>query len=63
LAASAVLVNYWVDSAKVNNAVWITICMVVVFLINFLVSRYAKPPEMVGLVCRSKRLILIPCVL
>jgi hypothetical protein len=45
LAASAVLVNYWVDSAKINNAVWITICMAVVFLINFLVSRRAKPSQ------------------
>ena len=32
LSASAVLINYWND--KVNNAVWITIFMVVVIVIN-----------------------------
>ncbi|KZT60249.1 putative general amino acid permease [Calocera cornea HHB12733] len=32
LSASAVLINYWTTS--VNNAVWVTICLVVVFIIN-----------------------------
>ncbi|KIJ33471.1 hypothetical protein M422DRAFT_35495 [Sphaerobolus stellatus SS14] len=37
LSASAVLVNYWITS--VNNAVWITICLIVVVAINFLGTR------------------------
>ncbi len=32
LSASAVLINYW--NKSVNNAVWISICMVVVIVIN-----------------------------
>jgi amino acid transporter len=40
LAASAVLINYWIEPAKVNNAAWISICLVVVFAINFLGSGY-----------------------
>lgn len=33
LSAAAVLINYW--NKSVNNGVWITICLVVVFAINF----------------------------
>ncbi|KAL1694763.1 amino acid permease/ SLC12A domain-containing protein [Schizophyllum commune] len=36
LSASAILMNYWVSPEKVNNAVWITMCLVVVVFINFL---------------------------
>ncbi|KZO96982.1 amino acid permease [Calocera viscosa TUFC12733] len=32
LSAAAVLINYWTTS--VNNAVWVTICLIVVFVIN-----------------------------
>jgi amino acid transporter len=29
------LINYWVSSEKVSNAVWISVCLIVVFAINF----------------------------
>ena len=32
LVASAVLINFWIDT--VNNAVWITMCLIVVVVIN-----------------------------
>ncbi|KAF8337995.1 amino acid permease [Cantharellus anzutake] len=35
LSAAAVLVNYW-EKHKVNDAAWITICLVVVIIINLL---------------------------
>lgn len=34
LAAAAVLINYW--NKTVNNAVWITMCLIVVIAINAL---------------------------
>ena len=34
LSAAAVLINLWNDS--VNNAVWISVCLIVVVVINFL---------------------------
>jgi amino acid transporter len=34
LSAAAVLINLWNDS--VNNAVWITVCLIVVVFINFM---------------------------
>lgn len=34
LSASAIIINYW--NKSVNNAVWISICMVVVIFINML---------------------------
>jgi len=34
LSAAAVLVNYW--NKSINNALWITICLIVVVAINFL---------------------------
>jgi amino acid transporter len=34
LSAAAVLINYW--NKEVNNAVWITMCLVVVIAINAL---------------------------
>lgn len=37
LSAAAVLINYWNDT--INNAVWITICMVVVIAINMFGAR------------------------
>ncbi|KAF8580217.1 amino acid transporter [Ramaria rubella] len=37
LSAAAVLINYWNDS--INNAAWITICLFIVVVINFLGTR------------------------
>jgi amino acid transporter len=34
LSAAAVLINYW--NKEVNNAVWITMCLIVVVIINAL---------------------------
>lgn len=34
LSAAAVLINYWILPSKVNNAVWITICLLAVITIN-----------------------------
>lgn len=34
LSAAAVLINYWISPTKVNNAAWISICLVVVIVIN-----------------------------
>ncbi|KII93326.1 hypothetical protein PLICRDRAFT_386782 [Plicaturopsis crispa FD-325 SS-3] len=34
LSAAAVLINFWEPSDKVNNAVWIVVCLVVVVTIN-----------------------------
>lgn len=39
LSACAILVNYWIDSTRVNNGVWITIALVVVVVINLFGSR------------------------
>lgn len=39
LSAAAVLVNYWVLPSKVNNAAWITICLLVVIGINLMGAR------------------------
>lgn len=36
LSAAAVLINFWEPSAKVNNAVWITICLLVALGINLM---------------------------
>ncbi|KZP32378.1 amino acid permease [Athelia psychrophila] len=36
LSAAAVLINFWEPSSKVNNAVWITICLLVALGINLL---------------------------
>ncbi|KAK6909676.1 hypothetical protein I203_103697 [Kwoniella mangroviensis CBS 8507] len=38
LSAVAVLVNYWLEPSRVNNAVWITIGYVVVVLLNLTTS-------------------------
>lgn len=38
LSAVAVLVNYWIPSTDINNAVWITIGLVVVILLNLTTS-------------------------
>lgn len=37
LSAAAVLINYW--NTTINNAVWISICLVVVVSINFMGAR------------------------
>lgn len=37
LSAAAILINYWNDT--INNAVWISICMVVVISINMFGAR------------------------
>lgn len=34
LSAAAVLINYWILPSRVNNAAWISICIVVVVVIN-----------------------------
>jgi amino acid transporter len=34
----AVLVNYWISSERINNAVWITIGLVVVIALNLTTS-------------------------
>ncbi|KLT38743.1 amino acid permease [Cutaneotrichosporon oleaginosum] len=34
LVAVAVLMNYWVDDTKVNNAVWITVALVIIVVLN-----------------------------
>jgi amino acid transporter len=31
-----VLINFWIGPHKVNNAVWITICLIVTVTINLL---------------------------
>lgn len=36
LSAAAVLINFWEPPAKVNNAVWITVCLIVAVVINLL---------------------------
>ncbi|TCD69700.1 hypothetical protein EIP91_006467 [Steccherinum ochraceum] len=36
LSAAAILINFWISSEKVNNSVWIAICLVVVVGINML---------------------------
>ncbi|KAH8107079.1 amino acid permease [Cristinia sonorae] len=36
LSAAAVLINLWIKSTTVNNAVWITICLLVAVAINLL---------------------------
>lgn len=36
LSAAAVLINFWEPSSKVNNAVWIVICLLVAVGINLL---------------------------
>jgi yeast amino acid transporter len=36
LSAAAVLIGYWIGPYEVNPAVWITVCMVIVVLINVL---------------------------
>lgn len=39
LSAAAVLINYWIEPSRVNNAAWITICLVVVITINMFGAR------------------------
>ncbi|KAF8319959.1 putative general amino acid permease [Clavulina sp. PMI_390] len=39
LSAAAVLINYWVSPTRVNNAAWISICIVVVITINMFGAR------------------------
>jgi len=36
LSAASVLINFWIGPSKVNNAVWITICLLVTITINML---------------------------
>jgi amino acid transporter len=36
LSAASVLFDFWIKPAKVNNAVWITICLIVTIVINML---------------------------
>ncbi|WVR09274.1 hypothetical protein IAU60_006339 [Kwoniella sp. DSM 27419] len=38
LSAVAVLVNYWIEATRINNAVWITIAYVVVVVLNLTTS-------------------------
>nr|XP_019010649.1 uncharacterized protein I206_05123 [Kwoniella pini CBS 10737]OCF49430.1 hypothetical protein I206_05123 [Kwoniella pini CBS 10737] len=38
MSAVAVLVNYWIEPTRVNNAVWITICYVVIVALNLTTS-------------------------
>ncbi|KAF8313221.1 hypothetical protein DL93DRAFT_2167944 [Clavulina sp. PMI_390] len=39
LSAAAVLINYWISASRVNNAAWISICIVVVIGINSMGAR------------------------
>lgn len=39
LSAASVLINYWISPERVNNGVWITICLVVVVGINMFGAR------------------------
>ncbi|KAF8313225.1 hypothetical protein DL93DRAFT_2081309 [Clavulina sp. PMI_390] len=39
ISAAAVLINYWISASRVNNAAWITICLVVVIGINVMGAR------------------------
>ncbi|KAF8313220.1 hypothetical protein DL93DRAFT_2059214 [Clavulina sp. PMI_390] len=39
LSAAAVLINYWISTSRVNNAAWISICIVVVIGINGMGAR------------------------
>ncbi|KAF8313222.1 amino acid permease [Clavulina sp. PMI_390] len=39
LSAAAVIINYWISESRVNNAVWITICIIVVIGINAMGAR------------------------
>lgn len=39
LSAAAVLINYWISSSRVSNAAWISICLVVVIVINLFGAR------------------------
>lgn len=34
LSAASVLIDYWIKPAKVNNAVWIVVCLIVTVTIN-----------------------------
>ena len=34
LSAASVLINYWIKPEKVNNAVWIVVCLIVTVTIN-----------------------------
>jgi len=36
LSAASVLINFWIKPDRVNNAVWITICLLVTVVINML---------------------------
>lgn len=44
LSAAAVLINFWEPSDKVNNAVWIVVCLVVVVTINMFVLCRSRSP-------------------
>lgn len=39
LSAAAVLINYWISATRVSNAAWISICLVVVIVINLFGAR------------------------
>jgi len=36
LSAASVLIDFWISSDKVNNAVWITVCLIVTVVINMM---------------------------
>ncbi|KAF7971830.1 hypothetical protein HWV62_19839 [Athelia sp. TMB] len=66
LSAAAVLINFWEPSAKVNNAVWITICLLVALGINLMgAGAYGEaefifaPLSLLTLIGRSIKVITI----